>query len=1515
MRKTLRKLVSLALALAMCLSLFGISFPALASDAASALRPMEYLTRGLVAAQVPGGIFLSWRFLGDEPDGLSWNIYRKDGNADFVKITTITPRDVQPESNYDTNPGIVKENTTPSNYTDSTGLITSIYEVAPVINGVEGFRQGMSVPILSAFTGTNASKGAMQYIQMKPAPAAVPLAHFTYRGYRFGPGTNLSQTTMVLPGTGGQNWYVVDMDLLKGFRMAHDDQTTVTQEQLDGWVAKLNQYNTTPNLNGVATYAAARPLTNSLVDGKITDALYKELEGEFIKYVENLDCGTKLPYAKNASGTAIYTSQSSAYATNDMTVGDFDGDGEYEIVVKWRSTQQDPMYSEPIYGGGNTTTAPEYIDVYKLDGTLLFRVDMGYNVRAGNDHETTLFCQDFDNDGKAELMLKTALGTRIGNWDEASQSVIYPETLDTVVGGADGLNATTTKFKEYFATGNTVALDTYWSLLNSFTISYRSPTATGGNDGANDPAIKRWIKTYHVGPIGPAKDDQEFFSAFKWDADAGKGMLVDSAKYPFTYKGSVDGENWAMTPCSQRGNYSYLAYPGPGAGTMPSDYKAQIMAQSEAYWLVHPWKAAVWGDAQGNRSNRYVGVVAALDGVNYYAVSQRGYYARTTMAAYNIVNGKVHLQACFDSADPQYWSLGGTAYDYQNRGNHQTQSGDLDGDGRDEIVMKAMVLDLNADGTKILPRVLNGDIMPTIAGMNSTPPVASSFLFATDTVRNNPLNVWAPLRHGDRSALLPVDKNNDIRMWSGNEESLYDDLRTGQQYGWLPGPDAHDPMKGKQLNAQGEIVYSNSLVFGVYAGSDSEGAVAGNFSNRFPGAQGYSQNGARSMITGELLNGSSNLSSGQYAIWFGSGLTAMAVSNATISTVNDLTFAISSYLATGLTSTSMKSTPTLKADMFGDWREELILRASSGNRLAIVTTLSPTQYGIRTLMHDPMYRNGVANKNTGYDQVGFASFYLGDEAKLPSMRTDIAVPKLVAADKTVLDQLITQAQAVGEATATPATWAVLQQKLSDALLVQANAYATKDQVDNAAAALKSALDGLVCDAKVTLTGSAIVEPDSDFTVGVSLKGLVKDIYAEDITVDYNKGLFDFISAEPAADSKVQIANTTTSGALRITAINEGGINGDAPILNIKFHSKDIESATPSAISVTSAKLGSPLPLPKGTVVNALGGSIKVAVISSYVPVTGVTIEQGNAKSMTVGDATTLSAIVLPDTATNKTVTWSSDNTTAAAIDAATGVVTANAAGTAVITATAADGAKATITITVTPKYVKADKVTIDQGETKSMVVGDADTLTAKVEPENATNKTVTWSSNNTTAAAIDAATGAVTANAAGTAIITATTADGATDTITITVIPKTIPATGITLSAISLRLKVGETATLTAGVTPVGSTSELVWSSDNTTAAAVDASGKVTANAAGTATITVASKDNPEVKAICAVTVYIEGDLNRDGVIDVGDLAIAAYYFMAKDGDANWNDAKIADLDGSGKVDILDLVIIARGIN
>ena len=1023
MSKTPRKALSLVLALAICLSFVsGPIAPNADAVAAPVLRPMEYLTRGLVAAEIPGGMFLSWRLLGNEPDGIAFNVYR-----DGVLIATIAPRDVQPESDYATNPGIVKENVTPTNYTDADGLITSVYEVAPVLAGIEGAKQGLSVPVLSALgTGTNANKAGVHYIPMKPAPSPVPLVQFVYRGQVFGTGINRPSAY------NGASWDIVDMDFLRSFREPFEKGTPVTQADLTGWVANLNTKNTTPNRVGVATYdptaAGYTPWAPTEVlagTGIIHKALYRELEAEFIKYVENLDSGVKLPYS--IADGKITTAMSSAYSTHDMTVADFDGDGEFEVVVKWRGTQTDPMNSEPLNSGNSTTTAPEYIDVYKLDGTLLFRVDMGYNIRAGNGHETTLFAQDFDGDGKGELMVKTGLGTRIGNWNEELQTVVFENVAADVVGGTAGLAATTDAFKSYFETANVAALDANWALLNSFTISYRTPVQGGGNDGNNVAADKRWIKTYHVGPMGPAPGG-EYFTAFEYDTVAGKGRIVDSADYPFPYEGSrylmdmyEDGtlKNWAMTPNSQRGNYSYLAFPHDSTLNDPEGYKAQFMQEKDAYWLdANPWMGAVWGDAQGNRANRYTGVTVSLDGSKWYAVSNRGYYARTTLAAFTIIDGEVVNAANFDSWNSDYYSLGGTAYDYQNRGTHQLSSSDLNGDGRDEVIFRGMTLSLNAAGDKILPLVLTGNAAPLASGLDVNNWVAGPGARGHTVPTGDVLPAgfeWAPLRHGDYVDVLPADKTNKIVYNSPSEEHLYDNIRTGEQYGWLAGATVHDPLRGKRI-VDGEIVYENSLIYGVYAGRDESGGMAGNFSNRWPGGQAGTAagvpGGVRSLSTGELLkndDGSAlnSVDKGlarNYAIWFGGGLTHMMYSGANISSMNQDTLVASTWLQTGLTSSGDRL--TLKADLLGDWREDLVFRASS-NRLAIVTTLVPTNYGIRTLMHDPMYRQGVANLNAGYNSVGFASFYLGDEAPLPSQRTDISIRDAFVAPAMPLNVLYT----------------------------------------------------------------------------------------------------------------------------------------------------------------------------------------------------------------------------------------------------------------------------------------------------------------------------------------------------------------------------------------------------------------------------------------------------------------------------------------------------------------------------
>ena len=250
----------------------------------------------------------------------------------------------------------------------------------------------------------------------------------------------------------------------------------------------------------------------------------------------------------------------------------------------------------------------------------------------------------------------------------------------------------------------------------------------------------------------------------------------------------------------------------------------------------------------------------------------------------------------------------------------------------------------------------------------------------------------------------------------------------------------------------------------------------------------------------------------------------------------------------------------------------------------------------------------------------------------------------------------------------------------------------------------------------------------------------------------------------------------------------------------------------------------------------------VAVSKNVIDVTSVSLDKSTL-NLTKGQEATLAATVKPDNATNKTVTWSTSNAEVATV--VDGKVKAVGGGEATITAKAGDqSATCVVKVTVPVSSITLDKTTLD------LVEGDDATLSATVKPDDATNPTVTWSSDKPEFATVDNA-GKVTAVAPGVAVITAKSGDMSA-TCTVTVAKRIIPATGITMSPTHLQMFETERKFLAAIVTPSGTTDVTEWSSNNPAAATVNHYGMVTGVASGSAIITAKAG---EVSATCEVTV------------------------------------------------------------
>ncbi|MBO5748469.1 MAG: Ig-like domain-containing protein, partial [Muribaculaceae bacterium] len=240
-------------------------------------------------------------------------------------------------------------------------------------------------------------------------------------------------------------------------------------------------------------------------------------------------------------------------------------------------------------------------------------------------------------------------------------------------------------------------------------------------------------------------------------------------------------------------------------------------------------------------------------------------------------------------------------------------------------------------------------------------------------------------------------------------------------------------------------------------------------------------------------------------------------------------------------------------------------------------------------------------------------------------------------------------------------------------------------------------------------------------------------------------------------------------------------------------------------------------------------------------------------SLKATETLTLVATVLPENATDKSVTWTSSNEAVATIDA-NGKVTAIAVGEATITATTADGSNKSATCKITVTKTLAESVTLDK-TSATLKATETLTLIATVAPATTTDKSMTWKSSNEAVATVDA-NGLVTAVAVGETTITATTADGSnlSATCKVTVVPTL--ATSITLDKTEYEIVEKSDFQLTATILPELTTNKgVVWSSSDMWIASVDENGLVRAYSVGEAVITATTIDGSNLSASCKVTV------------------------------------------------------------
>lgn len=551
------------------------------------------------------------------------------------------------------------------------------------------------------------------------------------------------------------------------------------------------------------------------------------------------------------------------YTPGDSYVADLDGDGQYEIIVIWN-----PDDAKDAASTGQTGKV--YLDAYKLDGTHMWRIDMGYNIRAGQ-HDTMVMAADFDNDGGAEIFLRTADGTT--------------DSAGNVVGDAE-------RSKDYASS---------WAAMNA---------------GKN-----------LQGPL--------YMTCFDGD-----GTIIDTTN--FYLSNEVGSNSVSLT----------------------------------------------FGDDFGNRSERYNGTVAYINGQTPSAIIGRGYYGgkaeiapgRLSLASYSLQNGKIVLDWSFDTQQ-------GDNAKYIGQGNHNMEAGDADGDGKDEVFLGSIAFD--DDGSILWCSGLGhgdamhlGDFDPTNEGLEFMT-VKEEGTAYTDEESANPDAVQKGRNPSDLAATYGIQDETGI--WH-NWGLAVQDAATGTIL------QAHNGVKDTGRGMIGNIGYKDSLY--VVWGAGSSGY--------------YDNTDTKLADLGLSMNG---------RIYWDGDLQDELQDHVNIQKWNDETQKLDTIKTLeGNSINGTKGNVNAQADILGDWREEIVTYAVTGEEvqeapytlqgdpadpwtddqtpteitttlkmttktfaLRVYTTDIPTEYNFYTLMHDGVYRNSASAYGNCYNQPPHIGWYMNDK--------------------------------------------------------------------------------------------------------------------------------------------------------------------------------------------------------------------------------------------------------------------------------------------------------------------------------------------------------------------------------------------------------------------------------------------------------------------------------------------------------------------------------------------------------